>query len=73
MLSHHPAKFGGHRHCSGGDMFLVVEEQDITLRNLRRLIWYCGQPFITKAGGHYPNLILLLYRSNDSHVRVSEI
>ena len=38
MLSHHPAKFGGHRHCSGGDMFLVVEEQDITLRNLRRLI-----------------------------------
>ena len=27
MVSHHPAKFGGHRHCSSGDMFLVVQEQ----------------------------------------------
>ena len=28
MESHHPAKFGDHRHCGSGDiMFLVVEEQ----------------------------------------------
>ena len=27
MVSYHPAKFGGHGHCSSGDMFLVVEEQ----------------------------------------------
>ena len=31
MVSHHPAKYGGPRHCSSGDlMFLVVEEQDST-------------------------------------------
>ena len=22
-LSHHPAKFGGHRHCDHGDMILI--------------------------------------------------
>ena len=30
MLSHQPAKFGGHRHCGIEDTFLVVEEQDST-------------------------------------------
>ena len=31
MVSHHLAKFGGHRHCGSGDMmFLVVEEQGST-------------------------------------------
>ena len=29
MLSHHPAKFVGHRHCGSGDiMFLVAEEEN---------------------------------------------
>ena len=29
MVSHHPAKFGEHRHCgSGGLMFLVAEEEN---------------------------------------------
>ena len=29
MVSHHPAKFGDHRHCSSGDiMFLVAEEEN---------------------------------------------
>ena len=28
MVSHHPAKFGGHRHCCNGDLFLVAEEED---------------------------------------------
>ena len=23
MISYHPAKFGGHRHCGSGDMILV--------------------------------------------------
>ena len=28
MQSYHPVKFGGHRHCGGGDKtLLVVEEQ----------------------------------------------
>ena len=35
MVSHHPTKFGGHRHCGSGDMlFPVVEEQDSTFPRL---------------------------------------
>ena len=31
MVSHHPAKFGGHKHCGNRDkMILAVEEQDST-------------------------------------------
>ena len=26
MVSHHPAKFGGHRHCVCGDVMLVLVE-----------------------------------------------
>ena len=30
MVSHHPAKSGGHRNCGSGDLiFLMVEEKDI--------------------------------------------
>ena len=29
MVSHHPAKFGDHRHCGSGDIiFLVAEEEN---------------------------------------------
>ena len=28
MVNHHPAKFGGHRHCTSRDMFLVAEEEN---------------------------------------------
>ena len=28
IVSHSPAKFGGHGHCGSGDLFLVVEEED---------------------------------------------
>ena len=28
MVSHHPSKFGDHRHCGSGDMFLVAEEEN---------------------------------------------
>ena len=29
MVSHHPTKFGDHRHCGSGDiMFLVAEEEN---------------------------------------------
>ena len=35
MVSQHPAKFGGHRHCGGGNiMFSVVQEQDFTCSRL---------------------------------------
>ena len=29
MVSHHPANFGGHRHCGSGDMILIVVEGQI--------------------------------------------
>ena len=29
MVSHHPAKFGDHKHCGSGDiMFLIVEKEN---------------------------------------------
>ena len=47
MVSHHPAKFGGHRHCGSGDvMSLVVEEEDLRCS--------CSNPqllFISKGHG----------------------
>ena len=47
MVSHHPAKFGGHRHCGSGDtMFLVVEGQDSTCPRLNPPLL-----FISKAHG----------------------
>ena len=37
-VSHHPAKFGGHRHCGSGDIILLlVEEQDSTLARLNNV------------------------------------
>ena len=39
MVSHHPGKFGGHRHCGSGDkMFFVVEGQDSTCPRLDSVI-----------------------------------
>ena len=46
MVSHHPAKFVIHRHCGGGDMFLVVEKEDSTFfRKIHQYIYLqtaCG-------------------------------
>ena len=45
MVSHHPAKFGGHKHCGNRDkMILAVEEQDSTcshqsLMSLQHMAW----------------------------------
>ena len=44
MVSHHPAKSGGHRQCDKGDiMFLVVEKQDFTCSCLSHpiIIYLC--------------------------------
>ena len=30
MVSHHLAKFGGHRYCGGAVMFLIVKEHNST-------------------------------------------
>ena len=34
MVCHHPAKFGGHRHCDSGYMFLWAEGKDYTSSHL---------------------------------------
>ena len=47
MVNHHPAKFGGHRHCNSGDMmFPVVEGQDSTFPR-----FYPPLLFISKGHG----------------------
>ena len=28
MVNHHPATFGGHRHCGSGDIMLLVAEEE---------------------------------------------
>ena len=40
MVSHLPPKFGSHRQCGSGDMFLVIEEQD-SLYYLESVITDC--------------------------------
>ena len=30
MVSHHPAKFGGHRPCGSGDIIFFVAEKEIS-------------------------------------------
>ena len=40
MLSHHSARFGGHRHCGSGYKFIVTEGQDST-SSLRSAITVC--------------------------------
>ena len=48
--SHQLAKFGGHRHCGSGNMFLVVEEQDSTC-SLKSAITVFSQVHNMKAHG----------------------
>ena len=47
MVNHHPAKFGGSRHCGSGDMMLLaIEGQDFTWPRLNPQL-----SFISKAHG----------------------
>ena len=34
MVSHHPAKFVGHRHCGGGDMMILVRHYCLYLKHM---------------------------------------
>ena len=38
VINHHPAKFGGHRHCGSGGMFLVNKEEECSHFNLSLLL-----------------------------------
>ena len=52
MISHHPAKFGGHRHCGRGVKFLVAEELDSTCSCLKpRLLFISKRDDGLKARG----------------------
>ena len=52
MVSHHAAKFGGHRHCGSGDMFLVVEGEDSSCSRLNPPLL-----FISKGHGLTAHII----------------
>ena len=52
MVSHHPAKFGGHGHCGSGDvMFLVVKDQDSTCPPFHLLLLFILRVYGLKAQG----------------------
>ena len=54
MISHHPVKFGGHRHCGGGDIvFSVAEEEDSRCSRLKT-----PSLFISKGHGLKAHAIL---------------
>ena len=42
MVSHHSAKFGGHRHCGSRDiMLLVSEEENSRCSCIDTVYYYC--------------------------------
>ena len=51
MLNYRFAKFGGHRHSGGGDMFLVVEGQDSTCSCLNPALLFNSKANGMKAHG----------------------
>ena len=54
MLSHHPAKFGGHRLCGSGDkMFLVAEKEDCRCFHFNPPLLYISKGYDLKAHGIY--------------------
>ena len=54
MVSHHSTKFGDHRCCGSGDIFLVVEEKDS-----RSFRFNLPLLFITKGHGLTLHIILI--------------
>ena len=46
MVSHHPAKFDGHRHCGSGDIIFLVAEEE----NSRYSLF--NQPLLYSSNGH---------------------
>ena len=38
MVSHHPAKFGGHRDCGCGDIIFLVAEEENSILSLQSAI-----------------------------------
>ena len=51
MVSHHPAKFGDHRHCDSGDMFLVAEEENSRCSRFNPPLLFISKGHELKAHG----------------------
>ena len=66
MVSHHAAKFGGLRHCYGGDTtFLVVEEQDFTCCPLDLALLFISKAHGLKVHGILLIDVILVYTPRD--------
>ena len=67
MVSHHPAKFGGHRDCGSGDMmFLVLERKHSACPHFNLPLLFISKGHGLKA--HGSNLII----SNLGHTRLNQ-
>ena len=53
MISHHPAKVGGHRHCGSGDMFLADEEENSRYSRFSPRLLFISKGHELKAHGIY--------------------
>ena len=64
MVSHHPAKFGDHRHCGSGDiMFLVAEEENSRCSRFNPPLLFISKGHGLKAHG------ISHYKSGPGHTR----
>ena len=52
MVSHHPTKFGDHRHCGSGDiMFLVAEKENSRCSRFNPALLF-NPPLLFISKGH---------------------
>ena len=51
MVSSHSGKFGSHRHCDGGDMFLVAKKEDSKCSRFNLPLLFISEGHGMKAHG----------------------
>ena len=70
MVRHHPAKFGGHKHCGGGDcdsgdMFFVAnEENSRCCRNFLKDIGWKHTAYIINSDSGHTHSIGQIFENN---------
>ena len=52
MVSHHPAKFGDHRHCGSGDITFLLAEEESSRCSRYNLPLLFNPPLLFISKGH---------------------
>ena len=78
MISHPPAKFGGHRHCGSGDIFLICqvilqyhliqEPCDLIGRSLEKIIQHPGKFGGYRHCGNADIIVLVCYVISQDYI-----